>query len=827
MKRTKSSIITLAATLGLVAGTLSAYGETNYWDNNGDAAGFGTAGGTWGAEPKWSSDSTGASVPTVTNTTASDDLHFGTFNNGLAAGTITVEGTGQAFRSMTFGASSGSITLSGGAFTLAEPASRIFVNNASNTIASVLSGTQGLQVQSEQFTYAPFLTASPSILFSNANLSACMSVIAIMSGNSISDSSTPAAAYHFTNSGTNATAQMQAVNGGWTKCVKIELTQSGPDIAGRAVYAKYTAPNQLGFDFDAGGTNVSIATSFTDGAYGIRQLILATDNLLMLTGVNTYAGDTAIIGDILVIGENGQLGSGSYAGAITNSGRLVYNSASNQIFSGPISGTGSLVKDARQKNASSFTYTNFLATTATLILPHASLSECVGADGLMGGYSINSGNGPVLADAYFFTNSGATATYQMQTVEGGATKCVKVELTQLGAGIAARGLYAKYLLGNKLGYDFDQVSSNTLYVATSYANSNYGVAETTLSLYGASRLILSGANTYSGGTVVNGGVLEAASTNAALPSSGGIIVNSGGELVLNAGTLNSDNAGGVGKSNPITVNRGGTFTLAGQFNAGYSRPVTINGGTLTSTILVAGPNDCGNYVNNLTLQNGAQVTGNKLRLGDIAGYAPVLTVSGTNASSIAAGINLAKVSTQSMTFNVADVTANPKPDLLIPGVIQDYYLPQNKGMPIIKTGDGTLSLSGVNTHTGRITITSGTLALRADNTLNADCSIVLNGGALDMGSFSNSLNTLTLSGKSTLALGSGKLAFADSSGLAWGTNTLTLTGTLGPKTLRFGTIGTALTSGQLSAITLDGGSVRIKSDGYLAPGLKGTLIRLQ
>jgi len=448
----------------------------------------------------------------------------------------------------------------------------------------------------------------------------------------------------------------------------------------------------------------------------------------------------------------------------------------------------------------------------------------VGADGLMGGNSINGGNGSVPADAYFFTNSGATATYQMQTFEGGGTKCVKVELTQLGAGITARAVYAKFLLGNQLGFDFD--TGGTAYtVATSYSSSNYGVAETTLSLYSSSRLILSGINSYTGGTVVNGGVLEAATTNLALPSSGGITVNSGGELVLNAGPLNSGSAGGVGNLNPITVNSGGTLTLAGTFNVGYSRPVTINGGTLNSTVTEVG--DCANYVNNLTLKNGARVIGYKLRMGDIGAYPPLIDVSGTNASSLAAGINLAKVGTQSMTFNVADVTGNPEPDLFVPGVIQDYPLPHLTGMPIIKTGDGTLSLSGVNTHTGRITIASGTLALRTNNTLNTFCSIVLKGGTLDMGSFSNSLDTLTLSGKSTLALGSGKLAFADSSGMTWGTNTLTLTGALGPETLRFGTSSSALTSGQLSAINLDGGSVRIKSDGYLALGLKGTLLRLQ
>ena len=59
--------------------------------------------------------------------------------NGLAAGTIAVEGGEQAFRSMTIGAASGAITLSGGTFTLAAPTSEIIVNNASNTNASSLA----------------------------------------------------------------------------------------------------------------------------------------------------------------------------------------------------------------------------------------------------------------------------------------------------------------------------------------------------------------------------------------------------------------------------------------------------------------------------------------------------------------------------------------------------------------------------------------------------------------------------------------------------------------------------------------------------------------
>jgi len=818
----ENSLKTIVAALGLTVGILSTYGDTHYWDNNGGTAGFGTAGGTWGTDPNWSADSTGTSVPTVTHATAADDLYFGTASDGLAAGTITVEGTNQAFRSMTFGAASGAVTLLGGTLTLAAPASEIRAENASNTIASVLAGTNGLH-QVGLSPYPSFLTTNSVTVFANAALSDYVNVTATMDGNAVPE--TTATPYYFTNSGETATVQFQVVDGTYIKCVKVELTQSGTNIAGRAVYAKYTSSSQIGFDFDTGGSVMSVATAADAYGYGITQLSLISTRVLTLSGVNTYSGDTAIGNSILEVGGGGQLGSGSYAGAILNSGRLLYNSSADQSLSGAISGTGALILENPPKSASSITYTNFLKTTSTVILSNAWLSDCVGADGVMGGAAIST-TGPYPADAYHFTNNGTTATYQLQALAGTLIKCVKVELTQSGADIAARGVYAKYISGTNAGFDFDTSTSNVLTVATSYGGNHYGAAESTFNFYRHSRLTLSGTNSYVGGTVVNHGVLEATRTSYALPSAGGITVNNGGELVLNVASMSSGNADGVGNGNPITVNSGGTLTLAGQHNSGHKRPLTIDGGTL-NCLAYDTNGDCANYINNLTLKNGARVTGNKMRVGALGAYTPMIVVSGTNASSIEAGLNMVKVAgtTQSIIFNVADVTGNPEADLSIPGGIKDFSI-VHTNFPIIKTGAGTLSLSGVSTHIGPITLSAGTLALRADNTLNTGNAITLNGGSLDMGSFSNGVGTLIVATNSVIVLSTGKLAFADSSALAW-TNALTLTGTLGPQTLRFGTNANALTGKQISAITLDGGSVRIKSDGYLAPGLKGTLMRIQ
>ncbi len=78
-----------------------------------------------------------------------------------------------------------------------------------------------------------------------------------------------------------------------------------------------------------------------------------------LSGVNTYAGSTAVSAGTLEIGGSGSLGSGSYAGAvsITTAGTILrFNSTADQTLSGVVSGTSTafLVKN----NTGKLTLTN-------------------------------------------------------------------------------------------------------------------------------------------------------------------------------------------------------------------------------------------------------------------------------------------------------------------------------------------------------------------------------------------------------------------------------------------------------------------------------------
>ena len=71
------------------------------------------------------------------------------------------------------------------------------------------------------------------------------------------------------------------------------------------------------------------------GAIGGAGALLKTGlHELVLTGDNSFTGDTLINAGTLKISGSGQLGSGSYAGAISNSGVFEYNSSATQTLSG-------------------------------------------------------------------------------------------------------------------------------------------------------------------------------------------------------------------------------------------------------------------------------------------------------------------------------------------------------------------------------------------------------------------------------------------------------------------------------------------------------------
>jgi autotransporter-associated beta strand protein len=136
---------------------------------------------------------------------------------------------------------------------------------------------------------------------------------------------------------------------------------------------------------------------------------------------------------------------------------------------------------------------------------------------------------------------------------------------------------------------------------------------------------------------------------------------------------------------------------------------------------------------------------------------------------------------------------------------------------ITHSGSYTVLLKKANTYTGVTTVSAGTLSLGIANAVSASSNVVLSGGTLQT-DFTQTLGTLDLTASSTLDLSTGgTFVFADSAALAgsWA-GTLSIIGTFTEgSSIRFGSGGGALTSGQLGQISINGSAAALDSSGFL------------
>ncbi len=202
---------------------------------------------------------------------------------------------------------------------------------------------------------------------------------------------------------------------------------------------------------------------------------------------------------------------------------------------------------------------------------------------------------------------------------------------------------------------------------------------------GAGTLVLSGANTYTGGTTVNGGTLR--------------VADGGGNRLANASTVTVNNTGtfehtgsnttptGVNAVN-VVVNQGGIFRVShtsGTNPHAHFGNITLNGGIV-------------DLVGTVATYNGESFQLN----GDI-------TVGGSAASTIqstavAANQGIALAGTRIFTVN--DATGNANADLTVTAELENSDA--NNGA-LTKNGAGTMVLSAINTFTGGTTVNAGEL----------------------------------------------------------------------------------------------------------------------
>ncbi|MGK7362130.1 autotransporter-associated beta strand repeat-containing protein [Salmonella enterica] len=438
--------------------------------------------------------------------------------------------------------------------------------------------------------------------------------------------------------------------------------------------------------------------TFDNAISGSGKVEKSGDDALTLSGANTYTGGTLISDGTLVASNVEALGTGD----VTNNATLELNTGGT--FDNAISGSGQVVKSGDDvltlSGANSY-------SGGTLI-----------SDGTLVASNVEAlGTGDVTDDATLELNTGGT----FDNAIGGSGNVVKSgadTLTLSGSNSYTGGTLINggtLVASNVEALGTGDVTNNaTLELNTGgdFINNIGGTGRVEKS--GDDTLTLSGSNTYTGGTLINGGTLVASNVEALgtgdVTDNATLALNTGGTfdnatLALNTGGT-FDNA--ISGSGQVVKSGDETLTLSGTNS--YTGGTTISGGSLVATNVEA--LGTGDVTDNAVLElntggdfaNNIGGTGSVVKSGD-----KTLTLSGTNSYTGGTTINDGTlVATSVDALGSGDVTDNATLELNTSGTFDNVISGSGQ---VVKSGDKTLTLSGANSYTGGTTISGGTLVV--------------------------------------------------------------------------------------------------------------------
>ncbi|EBL5546293.1 autotransporter outer membrane beta-barrel domain-containing protein [Salmonella enterica subsp. enterica serovar Kentucky] len=521
--------------------------------------------------------------------------------------------------------------------------------------------------------------------------------------------------------------------GAGTLILNAENTYTGgTTISGGTLVATNVDALGSGDVTDDATLELNTGGTFDNAIGGSGNVVKSGADTLTLSGSNSYTGGTTISGGTLVASNVEELGTGD----VTNNATLELNTGGD--FINNIGGTGRVEKsgDDTLTLSGSNTYTGgTLINGGTLV---ASNVEALGTGDVTdnatlalntGGTFDNaiSGSGQVVKSGdETLTLSGTNSYTGGTTISGGTLVATNVEA--LGSGDVTDDA----TLELNTGGTFDNAISGSGQVVKS----------------GDKMLTLSGANSYSGGTLISDGTLVASNVEAL--GTGDVTNNA--TLALNTGGDFTNNISGSGQ---VVKSGDDTLTLSGANS--YTGGTTISGGTLVATNVDA--LGTGDVTNSSTLElntggtfdNAISGSGQVVKSGD-----ETLTLSGSNTytgGTLISGGTL--VATNVDALGTGDVTDNATLELNTGGTFDNVISGSGQ---VVKSGDDTLTLSGANSYTGGTLISGGTLVATSVEALGSgdvtdNAVLELNTG----GTFDNAISgsgqvvksgdkTLTLSG---------------------------------------------------------------------------------
>src|SRR6266404_2961705 len=470
----------------------------------------------------------------------------------------------------------------------------------------------------------------------------------------------------------------------------------------------------------------------------------ASINTIQLTvGATAFDFTTSGTGITFNINGAGIVNNSAFAPSLINNDTLNFNGTSS---------AGNAVITNNNGAVLSFN-NNSTAGNATITTNNGALTQ----------FNDNSTGG----NAQFITNAGAVVDFSNTSGPNGDGN--------ISAGsIAGAGNY--YLGSNLLTVGGNNLSTTVSGVISDCGDSgsdcsNAGATGGGLIKIGTGTLTLSGANTYTGPTMVNAGTLQAGAVNA-FSSASAFTVASGATLDLAGFDQTVGSLAGAGNvtlgSATLTTNGDGSDTTFSGTISGSGGLVKVGDGTLTLS-------------GNNSYQGGTIVSAGTLAVGSsrAVGTGPLTLADGTTLQAAANGLALANA----VRLNGAVTADTQSNTMTLSGPISG-----TGGLD--KIGSGTLMLTGASTYIGGTSIDGGilnvngsmvsTVSVNSGGTLTGVGSIgglsVSGGGMVAPG---NSIGTLTVRGNVSFDVGGIYQVKANAAGQSDkinATGTATLTG---------------------------------------------------
>lgn len=670
----------------------------------------------------------------------------------------------------------------------------------------------------------------------------------------------------------------------------VQLHQAGSStliLTGTNTYTGGTTISAGTLQIGNGGTTGSIAGNvLNNGALVFsRSDVLVFDGVIsgngsvtlqnapfagftILTANNTYAGGTTISSGTLVLGNGAGGGtSGSIVGNVLNNGLLTFNRSNDIVFDGVISGNGGVSKFGAGvlTLTADNTYSNGTVIDAgTLQLGNGGTSGNIGSSTINNGgtlafnrsdtltfSAVISGTGDIVQMGSGTTVLGAGNSYfGGTTITAGTLQVTSGSSVSSGAVTLNGGLFQtdgttditianNFKINNTLAGGAIDANGVALTIAGNISDGVGSGKLTVLDSAGGGALILTGTNTYSGGTTICfcatlqlGDATHAASMVGDITNEGqfdivnanttGItsLTNDGGLTTFNNTTsaativitnknggvteFNDNSSAGsatiVNRTSGVTIFSGsstaanatitnrstGITVFADNSTAGNATITTLNGGETLFFVAATGGN--AQFITNGT--GVVDFSGSTGPNGD--GRISAGSIAGSGAYVIGAGNTL--------------VVGSNNRSTEVSGVIADSCGCGPGAGSLEKIGSGALILSGTNVYTGTTTVNGGVLQI--DGSIASSSLTTVNaGGALSgVGAVGDTIianGGIFLAGNGTPGTSttvSGNLAFQSGALYLVGINstTSTLANVTGTATLA-GSVGVSVAAGSMVA----------------------------